>query len=120
MIIVGHVSDIDLKLYDECWYITNNTPNMKTGCKHVPALAPLRCNYNKYRSGAIDIKNLLSSYKMQLDAHEETQKAINDLVEEAKDKWILLVCYCTDATQCHRSVLYSYLRNKGVPVQMLH
>lgn len=120
MVVISSTKKIDLELCDEVWYITNNTPNIKIGCTHVPELAPLSVNYKKFRRGLIDRDKLLFGYRMQLEAHEETMKAVDKLIREATDKWIQVVCYCDDATECHRSVLYRHLHDKGVSVQLLN
>lgn len=118
MITIGHVSAIDLELYDEVWYITNNAPNIKIGCKHKPELAPAFFDYCNYRNGSISLQQLLQSYGNALWSDKYDQ-AINLLLREAKDKWILLVCYCENVHECHRYILYRYLRTLTEDVQLL-
>ena len=118
MITIGHVNDIDLELYDEVWYITNNTPNMRICCKHKPELAPAIFDYCNYRNGSISLQQLLQNYGNGLWSDKYDQ-AINELLRVSKDKWILLVCYCKDVHQCHRYILYRYLRTLTEDVQLL-
>lgn len=118
MITIGHVTDIDLELYDEVWYITNNTPNMKVGCKHVPELAPHFTEYVNYRHGNIKLQQLLQNYANALWSDKYDQ-IINKLLRESETKWILLVCYCDNVQECHRYLLYRYLRTLVDDVQLL-
>lgn len=118
MITICGIKDCDVALYDEVWYITNYTPNMKVGTFHHKELAPFIHDFLQYKNGNLNLSQLLQNYGNALYAGHYDE-AINDLITYAEDKWICLVCYCNSYTECHRGVLYNYLLAKKVPVQLL-
>lgn len=51
MITICGIKDCDVALYDEVWYITNYTPNMKVGTFHHKELAPFIHDFLQYKNG---------------------------------------------------------------------
>ena len=117
MIVISNVKDIDTSLFDEVWYITNNVPNMRVGCTQHSELAPFIGTYMLFRRGSLNRQELLNEYGQALWSGKYDD-AINDLVKLTESgKWIQLVCYCDDYNECHRHILYRYLKAKGIPVK---
>lgn len=116
MILISNARDVFNIPYDELWYITNYTPKMRIGAKHVPELAPNRNDYIARKKGIITLKELLDNYEWELQngAFDEPLSKLITLSEE--DKVIQCVCYCDNYLNCHRYVLYKYLLGKGIPV----
>ena len=114
MIVISNARDVDMKQYDEVWYITNTTPKICVGAQHRADLAPTPGEYWKYRRGEITLNELLNVYGNALWAGKY-KKTIDELLEKSKSgKWLQLVCYCDNMEECHRYVLYRYLASLGV------
>lgn len=118
MIAISSVANADVTLYDEVWIITNTTPRMPIGAIHHPELAPDKDKFIAYKKGDISIDDLLNSYREDLYSGKY-DVAINKLVETAQTKWIQCCCYCDDWLQCHRGVLFTYLRDRNIEVLLM-
>lgn len=118
MIAISGVTEINPELYDEIWYVTNNTPNIRVGAKHHPELAPNRADYTSFRRNQISLATLLDRY--EYDLRNNRLSELNALIEESDSgKWIQCVCYCDSYTLCHRGVLYMVLSEMTDHIELL-
>ena len=118
MIYTGSVRDISDK-YDEVWMIVRSlkfVPQVNASVFHIPQLSPSPELFKSYLSwknqGLWDKDTFEKYYKprfLQEMQEVEAQTYLNLLIEKAKTKNILLVCYCQDKSICHRSLIYSLI-----------
>lgn len=118
MVSIGSFKDISDK-YDEIWLIVRSLkqiPQVNTSVFHVPQLSPsneLFKSYLSWRNQGLWNKDTFETYYkprfLKEIEEEEPQMYLNLLVEKAKTKNILLVCYCSDESICHRSLVYSLI-----------
>lgn len=116
MIFIGSFKDISSN-YDEIWLIVRSLkqiPQINTNVFHVPQLSPspeLFKSYLSWRNQGLWSKDTFEKYYKPRFLQEmkkvEAQTYLNLLIEKAKTKDILLVCYCQDESMCHRSLIYS-------------
>ena len=115
MISIGSFKDISDK-YDEVWLIVRSlksVPNCNVPIYHVPALSPspelFQCYLSWRDSGHWNKNTFETQYKPRFLKEMEQPEAVgmlSILKERAKDKHILLVCYCSSNEMCHRSLVY--------------
>lgn len=118
MISIGSVRDISDK-YDEVWMIVRSlksVPQCNIPVYHVPALSPSKELFDCYLSwktaGCWNKNTFETCYKPRFLKEMESPEArgmIGILKERAKDKHILLACYCPADEICHRSLVYQII-----------
>ena len=122
MISIGSFKDIN-DLYDEIWIIVRSlkggTP--QTGnCYHVPVLSPswdLFKDYCSWANAGIWNKDCFMEQYAPRFLKEmkstEAKQALNSLYFKSKNSNILLVCFCSNETMCHRSIVFGLLQGVG-------
>lgn len=116
MISIGSFGDISYA-YDEIWIITRTLKSVpKCGnvpIYHMPDLAPSSELLNYYlalrNAGNWNKETFETLYKPRFLKEMQSTRAIcalEVLKERAKDRHILLVCYCQNEELCHRSLVY--------------
>lgn len=114
MLYTGSIKDIDPSKYDEIWVIVRKLCNVKTGGNiyHVPQLAPSYDLVNRYLSwkdqGIWNKDQFDTVYTPQfLDEMKSpiAQQYLNLLRTKSKEKDILICCFCSDESMCHRSIV---------------
>lgn len=130
MLFAGSFSDISSK-YDEVWLIVRSLKSMPTGNAHiihVPELSPspkLFYSYLNWRKAGHWNKDTFERwYKPQFlqDMQStEAQKKLHELKNKAKNKNILICCFCTDESLCHRSIVKQLIKEieQGQPYPIL-
>ena len=116
MISIGSFKDISSE-YDEVWLIVRSLRSMpyveNTQVYHVPALSPspelFQCYLSWRNAGCWNKNTFETQYKPRfLKEMQEPEGAgmLAILRERAKDRHILLACYCPADEMCHRSIVY--------------
>ena len=129
MIILESAKTVNTDKYDEVWYIVRSTKQLKPAVftnskvKHMPALAPSnrlffqyvnwrnKGQWNRPRFDWDYVPAFLSEMKQQLP-HDTLQT----LAELSHYKNIALVCFCSDESMCHRSIVGGILANMGADI----
>ena len=123
MIKIGSFKDIN-NTYDEVWIIVRSLKAgiPKTGnCYHVPVLSPSWDLFKDYRdwanTGTWDKecfkKQYVPRFLKEMKSAEAKQALNNLYFKDKAGKNILLVCFCTDETMCHRSIIIGLLQGVG-------
>jgi len=121
MIITCSLGDAKNYTADLIYFIVTNPGAVKPkGFKHRPDMGPSRELYawamaHKSEEGWFDIYKKQFCYDMK---HlPGLVNALNELERKAKDKVILLVCFCPDVNFCHRGLEADELISRGVEVE---
>lgn len=110
---------------DENWAIVRSLRNKTDWIKQVTALSPstdLFYRYLRLRNAGKWNKNsfqeiYVPQFLRELRANEEAEKMLQYLCEQDKlGKTIVLVCFCTDESECHRSIIAGILSGMGCNV----
>ena len=125
MIKVTRISNAD-KSFDENWAIVRKMKSSSDWLKQVPELSPspdlfskfldLKSagNWNKTTFQGVYVPQFISELKKNVVAREK----LNYLYTQDKaGKGICLVCFCTDESLCHRSIIAGILAGGGCCVQ---
>lgn len=109
--------------YEEIWAVVRSLKNQGQMI-HVPALSPswnLFKTYINLRNGGkwnadtfqtIYVPTFLREMKTP-----NAQAALNELITAGHTKNIAAVCFCTDQTLCHTSILAGILQYKGIEIK---
>ena len=126
MVFVDNIFNINPIDYDEVWIICYSVfeiQNMFTtydNVLHVPELAPSESLFKEYRR-LVDLskwgKNSFEDYYvpqfLKDMQREDSKKMLQVLLTESKKKDIVLACFCSDESLCHRSIVAGILFNMG-------
>ena len=115
--------------FDEIWAIVRSLKNPIEGVRQVDILAPSKKLFFEYRrlvnEGRWDRKAFEEMYvpqflwELKSNGKNGVWDALNYLYKADKDgKNVALVCFCTDETLCHRSVVGGLLQAVGCNVVM--
>jgi uncharacterized protein YeaO (DUF488 family) len=114
MLFTGSIKDIDKSKYDEIWIIARKIGNVQTGGNiyHVPQLAPSYDLLNRYLSwrsqgiwnkdqfDTVYIPQFLNEMQMPM-----AQQYLRLLQSKSKEKDVLICCFCSDESMCHRTLV---------------
>lgn len=130
MITLGSIRQADPTKYDEIWVIcraVNKLTNFiesNPNVYHVPELSPqqdLLYHYlNLKNNGDWNSDTFRTEYVPQFVQSLKNYEAIaklNELTAKSNDKNILLVCFCSDETMCHRSIIGGILMHMDANIQ---
>lgn len=124
MITIGRISDIDAQLYDENWLIVRSLKSLPAGAVHRPELSPSRSLFFKY----LDVKKIgqfnepwfqqvyVPTFLKELIQDRQNFLLLDQLYRDSFTKNILLACFCTDETLCHRSIVAGLLAGAGAQI----
>lgn len=127
-ITIASMQQIDPSKYDEVWAIVRSPKHVPQGFIHVPELSPSWELFNKYLElkdkGNWNSDTFRVIYRPQFIAEMEKSRealyALNELIAKALDgKSIALVCFCKNASLCHRSIINEMLKSKGIPTNLM-
>ncbi len=116
MVLFGNMNDIATTKCDEVWCIVRNLkdglPHAECIVRHIPELSPsweLYSQYCKYKKALKWTQKMFDEWYTPRFL-EEMQKseaifALDILIENAKEKDILCVCYCPLENMCHRKLI---------------
>lgn len=126
MITIKNIRNVKYEEYDEVWAIVQSMKNPSPKIKQVKALAPTKSLFFAYRnmanSGTWNQKAFDEIYVPQflhdlITNKAETYKMLNQLYNLDKaEKKICLVCFCSNETMCHRSIIAGLLQGVGCNV----
>ena len=124
MILTGNLNKTNFNDFDEVWAIVRSIKNPGR-MKQVTELSPSRDLFFAYRRLVNDKRwgkdAFEQIYKPQFlrdfYASADAQRKLDELIElDKQGKKIALVCFCADASLCHRSIIADLLEEKGVSV----
>lgn len=111
--------------FDEVWAIVRSLSHPISGVKQVAALSPSTDLFHKYLNkknvGEWGEKAFREMYVPQfISEMKESAKAMSKLAElfdaDKNGKKILLLCFCSDESLCHRSIIAGFLQGAGCNV----
>lgn len=125
MIVITNIRNINNDNYDEIWAIVRSLKHNNGAIKQVTSLSPSTELFYKYLSlknngnwdknafDTIYVPQFIREIRKQPDAIEK----LGYLYQQDKmNKKICLVCFCTDETLCHRSIIAGLLQGVGANV----
>lgn len=118
MIIVTNIRNVDYTAYDEVWAIVRSLKHPEK-MKHVPELSPSLKLFKQYlqlrntgRWNSKAFQNLYVPTFLQEMQTVASRKKLNELVWlDRHERRIALVCFCSDETTCHRSIVAGILQH---------
>lgn len=128
MLYTGSIRDIDKTKYDEIWIIVRSLGDVPTGGNvyHVPQLSPSYNLFYDYRNwvkqGVWCKKQFDDVYKprfLEEMKSDTAQQYLNLLRESCKTKDILICCFCSDESMCHRSIVKELVEGKNMSSERL-
>lgn len=111
--------------YDEVWAIVRSMKSPSPWIKQVQELSPSKDLFFKYREMAANktwnADTFMNTYVPQF-LREMHEKSARDMLNKAylldkAGKNLALVCFCTDESLCHRSIIAGLLQAVGCNVQ---
>lgn len=126
MIYIKNIREVNKYDYDEVWAIVRNFKNPSSWMIHVPELSPSKNLFFKYlnlkNNGLWNKQTFESIYVPQFLTEMNTdiaQTKFKELIDKSNNgKNIALVCFCTDASLCHRTLVGNILKSLGTDVKM--
>ena len=87
---------------------------------HFPALSPsmnlfLWTRRNQLKSGWFE--EYRERFELEMKTDKGMMSALDQIEAEAKDKIVLLVCFCKDVNECHRGLIANEMAQRGIPVE---
>lgn len=124
MITITDIRNVDHAAYDEVWAIVRSLKN-PGNLKHISELSPSWNLFKKYLqlqdSGWWNTETFRNIYVPTFLREMQTgtaRRKLSELMElDRQGKRICLVCFCSDETLCHRSIVAGILQYAGVRIQ---
>ena len=125
MIVTENMRNVRHGNYDQIWAIVRSLKNPGKTLIHVPELSPslrLFWDYHYWaQRGIWNADAFENVYKprflAQIAEDPAAQAKLDELAAmDATGKHIALVCFCTDAQLCHRTLVAQILCDRGVQV----
>lgn len=125
MIVTENMRNVRNGNYDQIWAIVQSLKSPGKTLIHVPELSPSLRLFWDYRywaqHGIWNADTFENVYKprflSQIAEDPAAQAKLDELAAlDAAGKRIALVCFCTDAQLCHRTLVAQILRDRGVQV----
>lgn len=125
MIVTENMRNVRNGSYDQIWAVVRSLKNPGKTLIHVPELSPSLRLFWDYRNwaqqGIWNADTFENVYKPRFLARIATDPDAQEKLDElaaldAAGKRIALVCFCTDAQLCHRTLIAQILRDRGVQV----
>lgn len=122
MITIRRISNVKPDEFDEVWAIVRSMKQPSSWIKQVTALSPEKSIFWHYldskKAGNWNANTFATDYVpafiSQLRNDPEAINMLNTLYQLDKaGKNICLVCFCTDETMCHRSIIAGLLQAVG-------
>lgn len=121
MIAIKSIRNVKYEDFDEVWAIVRNMKNPSKHIKHVPDISPSLDLFFKakklMKENQWNKQTFDTIYVPQFLKEMHQQSAINILNElyqiDKNNGKICLVCFCTDETICHRSIVAGLLQGVG-------
>lgn len=127
MIGIKNIRNVKLEEWDEVWAIVQSMKNSHPNIRQVKELAPTKslffmyCNmakantWNRQAFDEIYVPQFIHDF---ITNKTQTFLLMNQLYQIDKaNKRICLLCFCTDETMCHRSIIAGLLQGVGCNVQ---
>lgn len=127
MITITNIRNAQKDAFDEIWAIVRSLKSKSAYITQVPELSPswsLFKTYLKLRDdGNWNEQTFETIYKpqflSQIANDPAASKKLTELIQKDKaGKKIALVCFCTNPTLCHRSLIAQILTNCGVQITL--
>lgn len=120
MLITCSLSEAKKFEADYKYFIVINPKKVKLkGIQHRPDLAPSQELYD-WAMEHKNEKNWFDHYKEVFTNDMKTRKglvmALDEIEKKAKEKDVLLICFCSDVNFCHRGLIADEMMNRGVNV----
>jgi uncharacterized protein YeaO (DUF488 family) len=106
----------------EIWYIVRSPKNLRfdENHKHVPELSPASQLFYSYLNAAKMgdwnaewfAEHYVPNFLRQMKS-DAAQEKLSELVVRSQSEDIALVCFCSDESLCHRSIVGGILYNMG-------
>ncbi len=124
MIRLGTLRDAGKRPDEECWIIVRSLKACPRGALHVPRLSPAPALFRDYLTAARAGKygpawfqeNYVPRFVEQMAEDMEARKLLDRLYREGRDRDVLLACFCTDESTCHRSIVGGLLLGAGAAI----
>lgn len=127
MIIIDRINGIKQGECDEVWAIVRSFKNSSPWIKQVADLSPSSALFRQYNNiwkpnGEWNRDTFQQKYTptflRQIAQDPKAIALLNELWRKDKEgKTIGLVCFCTDETMCHRSIIAGILQGVGCNVR---
>ena len=127
MIGIKNIRNVKLEEWDEVWAIVQSMKNPHPNIRQVKELAPTKSLFFMYRNMAKTNtwnKQAFDETYVPQFIHDfitnktQTLPLMNQLYQMDKaNKRICLLCFCTDETMCHRSIIAGLLQGVSCNVQ---
>lgn len=126
MIFIGRINEVKPNEYDETYAIVRSMKNPSPWIKQLPVLSPSKDLFVKYltlkKTGRWNAETFKTIYLPQFLDEMRTEAALDALNKLCRNsqagKRIALVCFCTDETLCHRSIVAGILQGAGADVKL--
>lgn len=127
MITITNIRNAQKDAFDEVWAIVRSLKSKSAYITQVPELSPSWSLFKTYfkliDDGNWNKQTFETIYKpqflSQIANDPAASKKLTELIQKDKaGKKIALVCFCTDPTLCHRSLIAQMLTNYGVKVTL--
>ena len=126
MITIDRIANVQRDQFDEVWAIVRFFKGNSEWIKQVPELSPSHQLWAKFHKLRISGNwNTLSFNEIYLPAFldemqgKSAREKLNELYSlDREGKNIALVCFCTDESLCHRSIIAGLLHGAGCNVNV--
>lgn len=126
MIFIGRINEVKPNEYDETYAIVRSMKNPSPWITQLPVLSPSKDLFVKYlalkkagRWGTEAFEKIYLPRFLDEMRTETALDALNKLCRDSKaGKRIALVCFCTNETLCHRSIVAGILQGAGADVRL--
>lgn len=125
MILTSSIRDLSRhRDADEVYVIVRSLKRPVSGARQVQALSPAKSlfyAYLRWRDAGIWNADTFHeryepTFRDQVENDPEAQEWLEYLAAASKKKKIVLACFCSDVTLCHRSIVADILREMGADV----
>lgn len=124
MITLGTIRDIN-DTFNENWLIVRSLKKQPRNTIWLPDLSPNTQLFFAYRdaekAGQFNQEwfqaYYVPAFLRQIENDGNAKKLLNQLYVESRTKNILLACFCTDETLCHRSIVGGLLAGANASIR---
>ena len=120
MIEVMSIRELKTQDYDACWAIVRSLKSQTPGLVQVTDLSPSRDLFFEYRrmGRQASDKIYLPRFLREVKHNPSATALLAHLYEQDRlGKRIALVCFCSDESLCHRSIIAGILQGAGCDVR---
>ena len=122
---ISNLRKLNSSEFDEIWAIVRSLKSPITGVKQVSELSPSTDLFYRYLNlkktgqwSAESFKNIyVPQFIYEMRRNDNARNKLNELfLADRAGKNICLLCFCTDETLCHRSIVAGFLQGCGCNV----